>query len=406
MIGKPRKVMLRGEARWVVDARDPVSRKRQRFYLETRAKADEKQRELNQAPEPAVPLIPECDPDVTVAAFTALWIAEAAAGWQPRTRRSYADTMRLHVHPFVVGPGARTVGDLPVREWPRGLVQAIVKAQADAGYARDSVRIVVVTLRKVLTAAVRKQLLAHHPMNEVVRDDLKPYLRKKQGEQGAPKAFTVAQARKFLAVAREHSALFPLYATGFNAGLRLGELCGLQLEDDHMVAMKGGRARQLTVARSLGQEQSMRDPKPGPTKTGRAREVDVGADLGAILDTLKADRPKLALRHGWRPVPPWMFVTSNGTPYSERNVLTDFTRVLDLAGLADTGLSPHGMRHSFACAHIAAGKSAQWIKQQMGHSSIKITLDVYADWFQLRDHAAADELGVSLLAGDAVGDKG
>ena len=37
----------------------------------------------------------------------------------------------------------------------------------------------------------------------------------------------------------------------------------------------------------------------------------------------------------------------------------------------------------------------------MGHSSIKVTLDVYGDWFKLTDQRAADEVGDALL-GDAV----
>jgi hypothetical protein len=30
----------------------------------------------------------------------------------------------------------------------------------------------------------------------------------------------------------------------------------------------------------------------------------------------------------------------------------------------------------------------------MGHSSTKVTLDLYAKWWNLEDHAAADALGV------------
>ena len=59
------------------------------------------------------------------------------------------------------------------------------------------------------------------------------------------------------------------------------------------------------------------------------------------------------------------------------------------------------MRHSFATMHIKQGKAPKWLQQQMGHSSIKVTLDVYGDWFKLTDQRAADELGDALL-GDAV----
>jgi len=145
----------------------------------------------------------------------------------------------------------------------------------------------------------------------------------------------------------------------------------------------------------------MQIPKPGLTKGGKSRDVNVAADLGAIFDAIKAERPTLAMRNAWRPVPPWMFVTSNGTPYSQRFVLKDFGRVLKRAKLADRGFTPHCMRHSFAALHVLAGKSATWLQQQMGHASVKVTLDVYGKWFKLQDHAAADALGSTLLGNTA-----
>jgi len=143
----------------------------------------------------------------------------------------------------------------------------------------------------------------------------------------------------------------------------------------------------------------MLDPQPGSPK-GRIRDVNVGKDLGALFDELKAERKKQALARAWRPVPPWASVTSNGTPYSQRNVLRDFSRVLRLAGLDEYEYTPHSMRHHFACFHIARGKSPKWIQQQMGHSSIAVTLDIYGDWFKLHDQQAADDMGAALLSGN------
>ena len=141
----------------------------------------------------------------------------------------------------------------------------------------------------------------------------------------------------------------------------------------------------------------MQHPTPGPTKSGKTRWVDVAADLGSLFDRIKAERPKRALRHAWRPVPPWIFVTSGGCPFDQSNVGKNFHRMLRLAGLAGTGLSPHSMRHSFACWHIARGRNAKWLQQQLGHASITITYDVYGDWFRLHDAEAADDLAAGLL---------
>jgi integrase len=78
-------------------------------------------------------------------------------------------------------------------------------------------------------------------------------------------------------------------------------------------------------------------------------------------------------------------------------VRTDFHRTLTLAGLGDSGLTPHSLRHSFATWHVERGCNPKWLQAQLGHASIAITLDLYAKHATLTDHAAADALGSALL---------
>jgi hypothetical protein len=64
-------------------------------------------------------------------------------------------------------------------------------------------------------------------------------------------------------------------------------------------------------------------------------------------------------------------------------------------------VSPHlrsaCMRHSFTCWHVERHCDLKSLSSQLGHRSIKITLDVYAKFAKLTDHAAADTLGSTLL---------
>jgi integrase len=145
-------------------------------------------------------------------------------------------------------------------------------------------------------------------------------------------------------------------------------------------------------------------PTEGSTKSGRKRMVDLSQQLAAELDAIARRRPELAMARGWRPVPPWVFVTSNGTPYAQRFVERDFQRVLVAAGLMASGdpapFSPHALRHTFATLHLlhATDRNViQYVQQQLGHSSIKMTVDTYGSWIRLRDPAAADRLDALVV---------
>ena len=337
-------------------------------------------------------------------------MAAATSPWRPKTFRSVKDALEQHVLSFVVGPGPHTIGERRVRDWHRRWLPLLAEAKRRTGYARDSVRIMVQAGSALVAQAIEDELLRHHPVDPAARKRIRAALKATTDEQQEPvRAFEPDEARAFLTAARADTALVSMYTTGFLAGLRLGELCGLTLDDDHMMVVRGQHLRQLRVERQLGQDQaSIRDPRPTrPKSAASCREVNVGRDLGAVFDVIKADRKRLALERGWRPVPPWMFVTGNGTPYSERNVERDFQRILGKAGLADRGLTPHSMRHTFAVTHILEGGAgiAKWLQQQMGHSSIKITFDTYGKWFNLVDHAQADKIAARLLSGDTAGDR-
>ena len=50
-------------------------------------------------------------------------------------------------------------------------------------------------------------------------------------------------------------------------------------------------------------------------------------------------------------------------------------RILKAATLTRRGL--HAIRHTYATQELEAGKSIIWVKHQLGHSSIQVTVDTY-----------------------------
>jgi integrase len=65
-------------------------------------------------------------------------------------------------------------------------------------------------------------------------------------------------------------------------------------------------------------------------------------------------------------------------PYSQRKMQMLMKRVCRKAELRIR--NPHDLRHSFATLLLMAHMSPGYVQQQLGHSSIKTTMDIYNHW--------------------------
>jgi integrase len=71
----------------------------------------------------------------------------------------------------------------------------------------------------------------------------------------------------------------------------------------------------------------------------------------------------------------FIFTTRLGTPIDPRNLLREFKGLCAQAGLGDWHL--HELRHSSASLMLASGVKLQVVSEVLGHSSIRMTADVY-----------------------------
>jgi hypothetical protein len=73
------------------------------------------------------------------------------------------------------------------------------------------------------------------------------------------------------------------------------------------------------------------------------------------------------------------------------HMLCSFARVLREAKLPGH-FTPHSLRHSFASLLLSDGVSPAYVQRQLGHSSIKLTVDLYGKWLPMANKAAVDRL--------------
>jgi integrase len=178
----------------------------------------------------------------------------------------------------------------------------------------------------------------------------------------------VDEARTFLEHLQGHR-LETLFTLMLMTGLRRGEALGLQWND--LDARKGV----LTVRRQLQREGDglvTRD-----TKTQRSRRViNLPSQMLAILKSHRQQQETARKELGTAWIDSgFIFTTAIGGPLDPRNQLREFKKVCAEAGLGDWHL--HELRHSAASLMLAQGVKLQVVSEVLGHSSIRMTADVY-----------------------------
>ena len=87
----------------------------------------------------------------------------------------------------------------------------------------------------------------------------------------------------------------------------------------------------------------------------------------------------------------WVFINKVGKPISGDNWRKRvFKKALNKAKIRSIRI--HDIRHTFASLLLQAGESMIYVRDQLGHSSIRITVDTYGHLVQGGNKEAVDRL--------------
>lgn len=314
---------------------------------------------------------------VTVQAWLEHWLRAAEAGGEvrPRTLDFYRWTLSQHVIPAI---GRRTLEQLTPTD-----VDVMLAQLRKKGLSVRSVLHVRSVLRTALHQAMRDGLLMRNAAG-LSKAPTPPHIEMK--------ALDPQQAKAFIH-ALEGERLEALYLVAIGLGLRSGEVLGLTWD---ALDLEAGR---LKVSQAL---QYQRGPSTGtpvmvPPKSQKSRRT---LPLPAfVLDGLRRHRRSQAAEQLASPV--WLdegwglcFTTPIGTPLNPRATLDDLKRILKAAGLPCIRF--HDLRHSCASLLAASGVDYKVVSEILGHSTTRLTLDVYGHVFEAQHDAAASAMEALL----------
>ena len=150
---------------------------------------------------------------------------------------------------------------------------------------------------------------------------------------------------------RDRAMIEVLYATG----LRVSELCGLQIEGVNL---------ETGFVRCIGKGSKERIVPLG----GMAREAIVKYTKGARSLASQGDASHKPATTGSE----YLFLTTNGKPLSRKEFWRVLKRYAEKAGIRKS-ISPHVLRHSFATHLLERGADLRAVQMMLGHANISTT---------------------------------
>jgi integrase len=299
---------------------------------------------------------------------------------KPSTVASYAQLLRLYVLP--------RFGALQVTAIERGQVKTFLGEWSAKGeLSRNTLRLMLCTLRVILNHAVEDGVIDHNPAQKLGRftKTVKP---KHQAQ-----AMIRNEAEAFLTSATEFCPDYhPLFLMALRAGLRKGELLTVKWGDIQFGATEDDSNRYIFVQRNFVQG------KFTTPKSKKSRRVDLSRELRRTLLELR-DKRMLEAMMAARPsiADDLVFPSKAGTVVDPNNLVHyQFLPCLGHAGLRRFRFH---VLHTFGSLLIQDGASLAYVKEQMGHSSIQITVDTYGhlipgadiNWIDGLDHKTSPQ---------------
>jgi integrase len=281
---------------------------------------------------------------VTLSVVTDSWIGSRSSV-KRRTRESDEGAWRYYIRP--------RFGDWPVASITAAEVSTWAGALIARGLAPSTVTRALATLRSILGYAVA---------DGRIQQNVAASVRIPSG--GRMRREGHALTRKEVH-ALAHACVGPyrdvVLVLGL-AGLRWGELSGLQVRDLVSVPGRGLRLQRAVLASGGGGELYL-----DSLKSKRARTVPLVDELVPIVDRWAQGKPPEA----------WLFGAPGGGPLRETNWKRAVHWREAKVAIGVPTLRVHDLRHTAASLWLAAGADPKVVQRVLGHATASMTMDLY-----------------------------
>jgi integrase len=284
------------------------------------------------------------------------------------TLNDYKAILKIHVLPVF--------RDIRLTDITRGKIKDFLLEKTNKGYAGSTVTHMKNVISGILNRALDNEVIYANPAHRLGK------FMKAKDKRESIDPLTKDELKKLLHTVQTNENLqswYPLFLLLARTGLRIGEAIGLKWSDIDF----NGRFIHIQRGISRGKIEA--------PKNSKTRKVDMSAQLTETLKAYQVECKKKGLALGLGDAPEYIFINKNGSFVDKDNWRRRiFNKALEKAELRRIRI--HDLRHTYATLRISKGDNIQDVSNQLGHYSVKLTLDVYSHWMPGKQKAEVDAL--------------
>jgi len=309
----------------------------------------------------------------TFGEYSHKWLAFIKMNRRESTYERYGQVLKSHILPVFKNKPLDTITRGDIRDF------LIKKAETLSVFVFRDI------LSGILGFALDDEMISANPVTGITKR-----LELKRDKSKHVEPLTEIDLSTFLDTSKNLVPEYhPFFLMAARTGMRLGELLAVRwgdLDFGHKIILEGGKVEERPF---IWVKRSYRRGRFTPPKNGKARRVDMSPQLKAALQEHLTREKKKALKEGLGGVPDLVF-HRHGKVIEQNYIRRFFKRILTKAELAEIKL--HTLRHTFASLLLSKGESPVYVKEQLGHHSIQITVDIYGKWIQTERKAGVNRL--------------
>ena len=216
-------------------------------------------------------------------------------------------------------------------------IEAFIEDRKKKGYTLKSISRKLNSIKTFFRFAIEQKHIESNPSSTISHPKL---------ESHVPRILTTQEYRSLRDACRRDQRLYSIVELLIQTGMKIGELCRLELED---IVYKNNIPSKLRIKKY---------------ESSLEREIPLNEPAATAISDYLEIRPKFEGKNT-------LFLTKTGNPLLMRNIRFYLDRAFKKAGVKDATVND--LRNTFIAHHLAKGTSILFISQIVGHKRVSTT---------------------------------